>query len=342
LLLEIENLHTAYRTKKGLIKAVDGVSLSIGENEVFGLAGESGCGKSTLIRTLLRLVPGSARVGADRMCFRGEDLLGMSARDFRRRVLWSGISLVPQSAMNALNPVYRVGNQLLEALQAHEQCGEEESRRRVEALFDLVGLQPELTGSYPHELSGGMRQRAMIAMSLVLGPDLVIMDEPTTGLDVLVQERILRKFKEIRSEWQERKGGAASVLLITHDISVIAEMSDRIGIMYAGRLMETGPAEALFREPHHPYTLGLMNAFPSLRDLDRELISIAGSPPGLLDAPPGCPFSPRCPFAETECDDGRPPLEPVGPNHLAACRRYDRAEEFRLLAREKKTWQFSR
>lgn len=342
MLLEVENLHTAYRTEKGPLKAVDGVSFSIGKNEVFGLAGESGCGKSTLIRTLLRLVPRTARVKADRMAFRNDDLLKMPAREFRRRVLWQGISLVPQSAMNALNPVYRVGDQLLEAIRAHEACGEKESRRRVEALFDLVGLQPELMRSYPHEFSGGMRQRAMVAMSMVLGPDLVIMDEPTTGLDVLVQERILRKFKEIRSEWQERKGRAASVLLITHDISVIAEMSDRIGIMYAGRIMETGPAGALFGEPFHPYTLGLMNAFPSLRDLDRQLISIAGSPPSLINPPKGCLFAPRCPFAGPDCDAVRPRLEPVGANHFAACLRHGDAKEFRLRAREKKTWLCSR
>ncbi len=342
MLLEVDNLHTAYRTEKGLLRAVNGVSFSIGENEVFGLAGESGCGKSTLIRTLLRLVPRTARVSADRMRFRGEDLLDMPAGEFRRRVLWQGISLVPQSAMNALNPVYRVGDQLLEALKTHEACGEQEGRRRVEALFDLVGLQPELMRSYPHEFSGGMRQRAMVAMSMVLGPDLVIMDEPTTGLDVLVQERILRKFKEIRAQWQERRGRAASVLLITHDISVIAEMSDRIGIMYAGRLMETGPVEALFREPFHPYTLGLMNAFPSLRKLDQELISIPGSPPSLIHPPEGCAFSPRCPFAEPECDVAQPSLESVGPDHFVACRRHGRADEFRRRAREKQTWLSSR
>ena len=339
MLLEIDNLRTHYATEKGVVKAVDGISLGVRENEVFGLAGESGCGKSTLIRTITRLLPLSARVFADGLKFRSLDLLSLSEREFRNRILWQGISLVPQSAMNALNPVYRVGDQIVEAIQTHTDYDKPKSLQRAEELFELVGLESSLLKSYPHEFSGGMRQRAMIAMSLVLGPELIIMDEPTTGLDVLVQERILRKLREIRRIWMEKSGTAASILLITHDISVIAEMSDHIGIMYAGLLMESAESGALFSEPFHPYTLGLKNAFPSIRAPDRELISIPGSPPNLVEEIRGCPFAPRCPFAVPECLEGRPEFREVRPDHFVACTQTHRVEEIRRLAGEKKTWQ---
>jgi peptide/nickel transport system ATP-binding protein len=338
MLLTIDNLKTYYQTAQGVVKAVDGVSLSIKENEVFGLAGESGCGKSTLIRTIMRLVPQSARVTAEALRFQGNDLLAMSDKDFREKILWQGISLVPQSAMNALNPVYRVGDQVIEAIQAHADYDKATCVRRVEALFDAVGLQAGLMHSYPHEFSGGMRQRAMIAMSLALEPGLIIMDEPTTGLDVLVQERILRELREIR----QKARAAASILLITHDMSVIAEMSDRIGIMYAGRMMEQADALELFNEPYHPYTLGLKNAFPSIKALDRELISIPGSPPNLIEDIPGCVFSARCPFAIPECDASRPPELEVKPGHVVHCIRTDDVEAFRQLAGNKQTWQSSK
>jgi peptide/nickel transport system ATP-binding protein len=342
MLLNIRNLRTHYQTTKGVVKAVDGVSLSIRENEVFGLAGESGCGKSTLIRTIMRLVPQSTRVTADELSFRGEDLLSMVDKEFREKILWQGISLVPQSAMNALNPVYRVGDQVIEAIQAHRDWDKTECVRGVATLFDLVGLQGGLMQSYPHEFSGGMRQRAMIAMSLSLGPSLIIMDEPTTGLDVLVQERILRKLKEIRMTWMEKSGAAASILLITHDISVIAEMSDRIGIMYAGRMMEQADAMELFNEPYHPYTLGLKNAFPSIRALERELISIPGSPPNLVEDIPGCVFGARCPFVIPECEQRRPPDLEVKKDHFVHCIRTDHVAEFRRRAGDKTTWLSSR
>jgi peptide/nickel transport system ATP-binding protein len=338
MILEIENLKTHYQTEKGVVRANDGITLNIKENEVVGLAGESGCGKSTLIRTIIRLVPQSAHVTADKLQFKGQDLLAMSDKDFREKILWQGIALVPQSAMNALNPVHRVGDQCSEAIMAHTDNNKAQSEQIVEKLFDAVGLQAGMMKAYPHEFSGGMRQRAMIAMSLVLNPALVIMDEPTTGLDVLVQERILRNIKEIR----QKAGSAASILLITHDISVIAEMSDRIGIMYAGRLMESAESMALFNEPYHPYTLGLKNAFPSIKALDRELISIPGSPPNLMEDIPGCLFAFRCPFVIPECERERPPDLEIKPGHFVHCIRTDQIEEFRKLAGDKKTWQSSR
>jgi peptide/nickel transport system ATP-binding protein len=333
MLLNIKNLRTHYRISDGLVKAVDGVSLSVKEDEVFGLAGESGCGKSTLIRTIMRLIPDTAVVSADELSYREQELLSLSDKDYRNQILWREISLVPQSAMNSLNPVYRVGDQIIEAIQTHSDMGKSAARDRVEKLFKGVGLQPALTRNYAHEFSGGMRQRAMIAMSLALDPGLIIMDEPTTGLDVLVQERILRELKEIRQK------SAASIFLITHDISVIAEMSDRIGIMYAGRIMEQADAMELFNEPYHPYTLGLKNAFPSIRALERELISIPGSPPNLIEDIAGCVFAFRCPFAIAACEETRPPDLEIKPDHFVHCIRTDHVEEFRERAGDKKTWQ---
>jgi peptide/nickel transport system ATP-binding protein len=338
MLLDIHNLKTHYQTEYGSVRAVDEVSLSIAEDEVFGLAGESGCGKSTLIRTIMRLVPDSAKVSADRLALRGQDLLSMTDRQYREKILWQEISLVPQSAMNSLNPVHRVGDQIVEAIRAHSNMGRRQATERVVDLFEGVGLQTGLTRSYPHEFSGGMRQRAMIAMSLALDPSLIIMDEPTTGLDVLVQERILRKLKEIRQQAEKPK----SILLITHDISVIAEMSDRIGIMYAGHLVEYSSSLELFNQPFHPYTLGLKNAFPSIQAPDRQLISIPGSPPNLIENIPGCVFADRCPFATAECSRILPRLKEVAPGHFAACIRTDHINEFRQRAGEKRTWESSK
>ena len=338
MLLEIENLKTHYQTEKGIVKAVDGVSFSIGEDEVFGLAGESGCGKTTLIRTIMRLIPRSARVSADRFSFRGQDLLSVSDKEYRQKILWKEISLVPQSAMASLNPVHRVGAQIAEAIVAHSSMSRKEAIKRSEQLFEFVGLQAGLTRNYPHEFSGGMRQRATIAMSLALNPSLIIMDEPTTGLDVLVQEKILRKLAEIRTQVNEK----IAIFLITHDISVIAEMSDRIGIMYAGRMMESASALEVFSEPYHPYTLGLKNAFPSIKSPEKNLISIPGSPPNLIEDIKGCVFSPRCPFAIPECDEHRPEFREVKPLHFAACIRSEYVEEFRKRAGDKETWTSSR
>lgn len=336
MLLNVKNLKTHYRISDGVVKAVDGISLSVKEDEVFGLAGESGCGKSTFIRTIMRLIPDTAMVSADELSYKDQDLLSLDDKTYRRDILWREISLVPQSAMNSLNPVYRVGNQIAEVIKNHTDLGKGEVRDRISHLFKGVGLQPRLTGNYPHEFSGGMRQRAMIAMSLALDPGLIIMDEPTTGLDVLVQERILRELRALRQK------SAASIFLITHDISVIAEMSDRIGIMYAGRIMEQAESMELFNEPFHPYTLGLKNAFPSIRALERQLISIPGSPPNLIDDIPGCVFAFRCPFAIAECEKQRPPDIEIKPDHFVHCIRTDHVEEFRQRAGDKETWQFSK
>ncbi|MCG8358301.1 MAG: ABC transporter ATP-binding protein [Kiloniellales bacterium] len=336
MILELDKLDVSYATRNGPVHAVEGVDLAIGEDEVLGLAGESGCGKTTLIKSLLRLLPSGAKVRAEALRFKGRDLSAMSDKAFRREIMWNEISLVPQSAQASLNPVYRVGDQIVEAIREHTDTRASEAVARVEELFDLVGLEPRLIRAYPHEFSGGMRQRAMIAMALALDPALVVMDEPTTGLDVLVQERIIRKIRELRERSRN------SILLITHDIAVIAEMSDRIAIMYAGQIMEVAPATTLFEEPVHPYTLGLKNAFPSIKQIGKPLISIPGSPPNLLGGVTGCPFADRCPFALDVCRRERPPLRRIGADHVAACHRSDEAASLRTQASEKETWQFSK
>lgn len=332
MLLEARNLRVTYRSAHGDVRAVDGLDLTISESEIFGLVGESGCGKSTVVKALLRLLPPTATIEADVLRFRDHDLLSIAPVRFRREILMREIALVPQSAQNSLNPVQRVGAQIVEAIRAHSKTSTAKARERVAELFDIVGLQSELMDRFPHQFSGGMRQRAMIAMALTFEPALLVMDEPTTGLDVLVQERLLGRIREIRQRIR------SSILLITHDIGVIAETADRVGVMYAGRMIESAPTTALFAESQHPYTLGLKNAFPSILALGRELISIPGSPPDLSDPPKGCGFGARCPFALNACHARRPAAIEVGPNHMSACVRTADIEYMRTAAVKKLTW----
>lgn len=332
IVLGVHGLGVQYETSQGMVHAVSNVSFDVYDNEVFGIAGESGCGKSTLIRALLRLLPDNATTTSELADYRGQSLFAMQEEDFRRNILWQKISLVPQSAMNSFNPVYRVGDQVVESIRTHRNTSLKEARERVAELFDVVGLQADLMNSYPHEFSGGMRQRAMIAMAMSLDPGLIVMDEPTTGLDVLVQERILRRIREIRSEIK------SSIILITHDIAVIAEMSDRIAVMYGGELMEQASAIDLFESPYHPYTLGLKNAFPSIRNVGGELISIPGSPPTLIGPVQNCPFEPRCPFSIDQCARQNPPPISISEFHQVRCFRTDDAPDLRLQAKEKSTW----
>jgi peptide/nickel transport system ATP-binding protein len=332
MLLEARNLRVTYRSAYGNVRAVDGLDLSIRESEIFGLVGESGCGKSTVVKALLRLLPPTAVVEADVLRFRDHDLLKISPARFRKEVLMREMALVPQSAQNSLNPVQRVGSQIVESIQAHSKMSNAQARSRVADLFDIVGLQPELMDRFPHQFSGGMRQRAMIAMALAFEPPLLVMDEPTTGLDVLVQERLLGRIREIRQRVK------SSILLITHDIGVIAETANRVGVMYAGRMVECAPTGELFAASQHPYTLGLKNAFPSILALDLELISIPGSPPDLSDPPKGCAFVARCPFAIGTCSARRPQLLGVASDHDSACIRTAEIEHMRAAAVHKTTW----
>jgi peptide/nickel transport system ATP-binding protein len=331
-ILEIRDLSVAYRTPGGDVRAVQDVNLTLNAGEVVGLCGESGSGKSTLAYGATRLLRppalitgGSVRYSGRRVTSGGDpvDLLAMSHRELRT-MRWREVAIVFQSAMNALNPILRVQDQLLDAIQAHLKMPRREAHEKAAELLDLVGIPRSRLRSYPHELSGGMRQRVMIAMALAADPEVIIMDEPTTALDVVVQRDILQQVVELK----ERLGFA--ILFITHDLSLLLELADRIAVMYAGRLMETGVSKDLMRDPAHPYTRGLLNSFPSLHGPRRELAGIPGSPPDLRDPEPGCPFVPRCGFAVPACGAVDMTLEPwngkqpgtgplPGTAHLTAC-----------------------
>jgi oligopeptide/dipeptide ABC transporter ATP-binding protein len=320
--LDIRDLSVVYRTPVGDVRAVDQVNLALGAGEVIGLAGESGSGKSTLVYGACRLLRAPALVTSGSVTYRGRrvsrpaDLLKMD-QDELRRLRWREIAIVFQSAMNALNPVLRVRDQLLDVIHAHLKMPRDEAREKAGSLLDLVGIPRSRLRSYPHELSGGMRQRVMIAMALATEPEIVIMDEPTTALDVVVQRDILAQIVELK----ERLG--FSILFITHDLSLLLELADRIAVMYAGQLLEVGTADEIHHEPSHPYTKGLLNSFPSLRGPRRELAGIPGSPPDLHHPPPGCPFLPRCGYGTAACLEVDMQLLPVAtsadPEHVTAC-----------------------
>ena len=312
-LLALDDLTVHYQTRRGPLPAVAGVSLELQPGTALGLVGESGSGKTSLAMAILRLLPDNARIVQGRIRFQGRDLVPLP-EDQMRQIRWRGISMIFQAAMNAWNPVYTVGRQIVEAIQTHEpRVSDEEARERVAELFEMVGLDRSRMDHYPHQYSGGMKQRAVIAMALASRPQLVLADEPTTALDVIVQDRILKELDEIR----HRLGMA--MVYISHDIAVIAEVSERVGVMYAGRLVEVGPGERVFHHPIHPYTDGLMKAFPSIRGPRRALQAIPGDPPNLLNLPAGCPFHPRCPLAVDRCRAETPPLVAYEPDHQAAC-----------------------
>jgi len=312
-LLSVEGLTMYYTTRKGEVSAVDDVSFSLAEGESIGLVGESGCGKTSVALALLRLLPDNGYFKSGHVWMDGTDLIALSDSEMNK-YRWNRISMVFQAAMNALNPVYTVGEQIFEALELHwGVTSEEQNRQRVAQLFEMVGLDPPLMDRYPHEYSGGMRQRAIIAMALACNPDIIIADEPTTALDVIVQDRILKELKKV----QDQLG--MSMIYISHDIAVIAEVSDRIGVMYAGRMAEMAAATEIFERPLHPYTYALMSAFPSIKGEKRELTTIPGEPPNLLNPPTGCRFHPRCPNAIERCRQVQPQFEDVGKDHLVAC-----------------------
>jgi len=322
--LDIRDLSVVYRGEGGDVRAVQNVNLSLNPGEVVGLAGESGSGKSTLAYGACRLLRPPALITSGSVRYAGRrggasgavDILAMD-HDQLHKIRWRDISIVFQSAMNALNPVLRVQDQLLDVIHAHLKLPRGEAREKAASLLDLVGIPRQRLRSYPHELSGGMRQRVMIAMALAADPEIVIMDEPTTALDVVVQRDILAQIVELKQTL------GFAILFITHDLSLLLELADRIAIMYAGQLLEVGTAEEIKREPAHPYTKGLLNSFPSLRGARRDLAGIPGSPPDLRDPAPGCPFIPRCGYAVPECKEVDMSLARVrgttGPQHVTAC-----------------------
>ena len=309
--LAVEDLTMQYATRAGPVHAVDSVSFTVERGQALGLVGESGCGKSSLAIALLKLLPDNARILSGRILLDGTDIVPLS-EDEMRKYRWDYISMVFQAAMNSLDPVYRVGDQIVEALEAHVQSAREESLARVRELYDLVSLNPSFILRYPHEYSGGMKQRAIIAMALACEPAIVVADEPTTALDVIVQDRILREMLRIQESLD------MSMIYISHDMAVIAEVSDVVGVMYAGRIVEYGETVEVFKNPIHPYTKALVSAFPSVTGEKHELATLGGEPPNLLDPPSGCRFHPRCPYATEVCSTDVPPTVRVGA-HWADC-----------------------
>lgn len=311
-LLDIQGLSTVFDTEAGTAKAVDNLSLSLRKGSVLGIVGESGCGKSITSLSILRLVPPPGRIVAGKIIFDGQDLLSLSESKMQE-VRGDRIALIPQDPMTSLNPVYTIGEQIIEAIELHQNVSKKEARKRAIEVLDQVRI-PEAASridDYPHQFSGGMRQRVMIAMALSCKPDLLIADEPTTALDVTVQAQILDLMRAIQKE------EGMSILLITHDLGVVAEMCDDVAIMYAGSIVEYAPVVDLFKRPKHPYTVGLLNSIP--RPGSTRLTPIEGQPPSLINLPDACRFANRCPLVEPKCLTGFPPLEEKLPGHTARC-----------------------
>jgi peptide/nickel transport system ATP-binding protein len=293
-LLRVKDLCVDYLTERGPVRAVDSVSLDVEKGEFLGIVGESGCGKSTLLFAISSLLSPPARVASGEVRFQGEDMVTMSEAELRR-FRWRQYSVVMQSAMNALNPVMTIGDQLRDAIAAHERMSSHDMKTRSEEVLRLVGIDPVHLHSYPHQLSGGMRQRAMIAMALVFTPELVIMDEPTSALDVVAQRSLMVQIKQL-----QRQIGFAAIF-VTHDMSLVSHFSDRLAVMYAGQVVEIGETRQLFADPKHPYTVGLMHSFPSITGTVQPLTGIPGNPPDLAHPPAGCRFHPRCPQVMPRC-----------------------------------------
>jgi peptide/nickel transport system ATP-binding protein len=314
-LLEVRNLRTWFDTERGLFRAVDGISFEVGRGRTVGLVGESGCGKSVTSLSLMGLVPSPpGTVMADAIRFEGQDLLGMSAP--ARRMLRGGrMSMVFQEPMTSLNPVHTIGRQIVEAIRAHSQMSAPAAKARAIEVLELVRIPSaaQRFDDFPHHLSGGMRQRVMIAMALACEPALLIADEPTTALDVTIQAQILELLREL----QKRLGMA--ILIITHDLGVIAELVDEVIVMYAGQIVESAPVKDLFGNPQHPYTIGLLGSIPRLEVERERLATIEGSVPSPAHQPPGCRFAPRCPFADAQCHAEVPPLRELGSGHQVRC-----------------------
>jgi peptide/nickel transport system ATP-binding protein/oligopeptide transport system ATP-binding protein len=316
-LLRIENLRTVFHTSNGDVAAVDGVDLSVARGRTLGIVGESGCGKSVLSLSVMRLVPQPGRIAAGSIVFDGRNLLDLSAAEMRA-IRGNRIAMIFQEPMTSLNPVFTAGDQIVEAMRAHDRSASAAAlrARAIEALARVRIPAPERRfDEYPHQMSGGMRQRVMIAMALACAPDLLIADEPTTALDVTVQAQILDLLRDL----QQQTGMA--IILITHDLGVVAEMADEVAVMYAGRVVERGPGAALFDDPQHPYTLGLLGSIPKIEEQRDRLLAIEGAVPPPFALPQGCRFHPRCVFAEPACTMQDPPLRALGPDHGVACLR---------------------
>lgn len=321
-ILEIRGLKTQFFTEEGVVRAVDGIDITVKRGEVLGLVGESGCGKSVTSLSIMRLVSEPGRIVEGEILFNDEDLLKISEASMRN-IRGNSISMIFQQPQSCLNPVFRIGDQLTEVLLIHEDIGKEEAEDRAIEMLSMVGIpEPESRiKSYPHELSGGMAQRVMIAMALACVPQLLIADEPTTALDVTIQAQILDLMNGLKSQTE------TSIILITHDLGVVAEMCDRVYVMYAGRIVEEADVIRLYQEPKHPYTKALINSTPILGQPEKELSTIPGSVPNLIDLPEGCKFAPRC-LARVEnnldiCTQEEPELKIIGKNQMVRCWLYE-------------------
>ena len=332
-LLDINGLKTYYSTEGGYVRATDGASVSIDRGETLGLVGESGSGKTTLAKSIIRLFPENAEIVGGSIDYDGTEITDLSDKQLRRQIRWKEISMIPQNAMNGFDPVYTVGEQIVQVIRHHERgTSKAEARERARQLFDDLGIEPDRVDDYPHQFSGGMAQRAMIALALALEPSLILADEPTTALDVVIQDRILETITEMQAEID------SAMIMITHDMSVVSETCDRIAVVYGGRIVEQADAETIIKNPRHPYTLGLRNAFPDITDTDKELVSIPGTPPDLVDPDEGCRFAPRCPFAQEECWEITPEPIDYGDGHEVECHRADEIEYLQEEAGKKETW----
>lgn len=322
-LLSVNNLHVYYRDQGDQVQAVDGISLDLDAPTILGILGESGCGKTTFAKSIVRALPDNAEIPEGEMLLNGEDITQMSDKRLRE-LRWETIAYVPQSAMGSLDPVYTIKEQLTETIHAHRtDVSKSEAIERAKEVLETVGIDPNRIKNYPHQLSGGMRQRVLLAMSLILEPELIIADEPTTGLDMLIRDQILEDLETYRDEF------GISIIFVSHDIADLVETTDELVVMYGGKIVERGPSRDLINNPSHPYTIGLRNSLPELHTDPDNLVEMGMNPPDLRDPPEGCRFVEKCPFDVDECHDSHPEYEEARPGILTACYRSNEAQSLR-------------